>query len=149
MGRRLIDGPAEQIMKELFLILFLFGSLFPEDGKQDEGNAEYLMPVEFDYRYKSEVYAIIIDARIERQYRRSRIPGATGIDKMEKLMAFADTMDKETPLYIYCDGESRSRTAAGYLYGEGFSRLCILKGGIREWEAAGMPVDRQRLRRRR
>jgi len=137
------------IMRILFLIAFIFSSSFTIPGNQEERDAEYLMPVEFDYRYRSEVYAIIIDARIARQYRRSRIPGARGIDKMAKLEIFADTMDMETPLYIYCDGESRSLTVAGYLGDEGFMNLYILKGGIREWKAAGLPLDSQRIRRRR
>ena len=107
------------------------------------------MPVEFDYRYKSEVFAIIIDTRIARQYRRSRIPGSVGIEKKVRLEVFADTMDTETPLYIYCDGEGRSRTVYYYLAEQGFSNMYILKGGIREWKAAGMPMDNKRLRRKR
>jgi len=132
-------------MKHILLISLCSLSLFTALRSQDP---QYLMPVEFDYRYKSEVFAIIIDARIARQYRQSRIPGAVGIDKMAKLQVFADTMDTETPLYIYCDGESRSRTVAEYLAGQGFSNLYILKWGIREWKAAGLPIDKKKLRRR-
>jgi rhodanese-related sulfurtransferase len=136
-------------MKTLTLIIFLLGGIFTAFGQQDDEGAEYLMPVDFDISYKSEVFAIMIDARIERQYRRNRIAGATGIDRMAELRVFADTMDSETPLYIYCDGESRSRTVAEYLHDEGFSRLFILRGGIREWEAAGLPIDKKRVRRQR
>lgn len=136
-------------MKTFALIILLLGTGLMAAGQQANEQAEYLMPVEFDINYKSEVFAIMIDARIERQYRRNRIPGATGIDRMAELRVFADTMDTETPLYIYCDGESRSRTVAEYLDGEGFSRLYILRGGIREWEAAGLPIDKERIRRRR
>lgn len=110
---------------------------------------EYLEPVEFDYRYKAEVYAIIIDARVAKEYRRWRIPGAVSIEGMDKLELFADSMDTETPLYIYCDGESRSRTVTQYLGEQGFTRLYILRGGIREWKSADMPLDKKRLRRRR
>lgn len=116
---------------------------------QAQQETEYLAPSEFDYRYKAEVYAIIIDARVAKEYRRERIPGALGIEGMDKLKLFADSMDTETPLYIYCDGESRSRTVAQYLGDQGFTRLYILRGGIREWKAADMPLDKKRLRRRR
>jgi len=136
-------------MKTLTLIIFLLGGILTASGQQDDEQAEYLMPVDFDISYKSEVFAIMIDARTERQYRRNRIAGATGIDRMAELRVFADTMDSETPLYIYCDGESRSRTVAEYLQDEGFSRLYILRGGIREWEAAGLPIDKKRIKRRR
>lgn len=129
------------------VIIFILSGFLSFSLPQD-GDATYLMPVEFDYRYKSEVYALIIDASTAREHRRERIEGAIGIEKMDKLRVFADTMDTETPLYIYCDGESRSRTVASYLSEQGFSNLYILRGGIREWKAAGMPVDKKRLRRR-
>ena len=129
------------LLKSLFLL-----SIFPALRSQEP---EYLSPVEFDINYKSEVFAIIIDARIARQYKRSRIPEAVGIEKMARLQVFADTMDTETPLYIYCDGESRSRTVAGYLSEEGFTNMYILRGGIREWEDAGLPMDKKRLRHQR
>lgn len=134
-------------MKHLVLISILILTILPVAKSQED--AEYLPPVPFDINYKSEVYAVIIDARRARQYRRNRIPEAVGIEKMAKLEVFADTMDTETPVYIYCDGESRSRTVAEYLAGEGFSNLYILQGGIREWKAAGLPLDTERLRRRR
>ena len=133
-------------MKHILLISLFLLSIFPALRSQEP---EYLTPVEFDINYKSEVFAIIIDARIARQYRRSRIPEAVGIEKMARLEVFADTMDTETPLYIYCDGESRSRTVAGYLSEEGFTNMYILRGGIREWEDAGLPMDKKRLRHQR
>lgn len=132
-------------MKHFLLILLLLLSTIPAARAQQP---EYLDPVEFDINYKMEVFAIIIDARIARQYRRDRIPGAIGIEKMAKLEVFADTMDTETPLYIYCDGESRSRTVHSYLHERDFSNMYILRGGIREWKAAGLPLDEERLGRK-
>ena len=133
-------------VKQFLLISLFLLSILPALRPQDN---TYLPTVEFDINYNSEVFAIIIDARIARKYRRSRIPEAVGIEKMAKLEVFADTMDTETPLYIYCDGESRSSTAAGYLSEEGFNNLYILRGGFREWKAAGLPMDNKRLRRQR
>ena len=133
----------------MLLISFCLLGIFPVLPAQEKEDAVYLPPVEFDYSYRSEVYAVIIDARVARDYRRNRISGALGIENTDKLSAFADTMDTETPLYIYCDVESRSRTVAAILAGRGFSRLYILKGGTREWEAAGLPLDEKRRRRRR
>ena len=109
------------IKVDVLLISFLL--IFCLPGASQEPT--FLEPVEFNYRYNSEVYAIIIDAGTKREYRRRRIPGAIGIPGMDELKAFADTMDTETPLYIYCDGESRSSTAAGYLEKRGFGKLYI------------------------
>ncbi len=133
-------------MRLILNILTVFILLYPT---RSPGEPEYLMPEEFGNRFRSEVYAIMIDARPAKQYRRNRIEGALGIEKMEKLEVFADTTDIETPVYIYCDGESRSLTVAEYLISEGFGNVNILRGGIREWKAAGKSLDTGRMRKRR
>lgn len=101
----------------------------------------YLDPDNFYIQYQSEVFAILADVSMKREYRRAHIPGSVGVHKMKKLHAFADTLDREIPIYIYCDGESRSLTVAEYLQYRGFRKVIILQGGMRYWKAAGLPVE--------
>ena len=51
----------------------------------------YLDPDNFYIQYQSEVFAILADVSMKREYRRERIPGAIGIHKVKKLENFADT----------------------------------------------------------
>lgn len=128
-------------MKFLFsIILVILTSVYTEQ----ETEVTYLEPEAFQNSYNMEIYAIIADTRKAKEYRKSRIPGAVSVPKMKKLAVFADSLDVETPVYIYCDGEARSRTVAEWLGNRGFTDLYILKGGFKEWEAAGMTVERKR-----
>jgi rhodanese-related sulfurtransferase len=104
---------------------------------------EYLYPAEFRNSFQMEIFAVMIDARLTREYRRGHIKEALNIPGMKQLVPFADSMDIETPLYIYCDGEARSRTVAEYLQERGFTRLRILQYGIAEWKAAGLPLEKR------
>lgn len=108
------------------------------------GEVEYLEAEEFRISFSSEIFAVLIDARIRREYRRERIDGAVNIPGVKQLMAFADTMDSETPVYIYCDGEARSRSVVELLTERGFSRIRVLRHGILGWKAAGLPVKLRR-----
>ena len=109
--------------------------------KAQESTITYLDADNFQIRYKSEVFAILLDVSLKREYRRAHIPGAVLLNKMKKLEAFADTLDREIPIYIYCDGESRSLTVAEYLQENDFRKLYILRGGMRYWKDAGLPIE--------
>jgi rhodanese-related sulfurtransferase len=104
---------------------------------------EYLDPAEFSNMFKMEIFAVMIDARLTKEYRRAHIKEAVNIPGMKQLVPFADSMDRETPVYIYCDGESRSRTVMEYLKERGFTRLKVLRNGIVEWRAAGLPLEQR------
>jgi rhodanese-related sulfurtransferase len=124
---------------------FTLTPLQAETGSQlpFSDTVEYLDPAEFRNSFNMEIFAVMIDARVRKEYRREYIKGAVNIPGMKQLVPFADSMDRETPLYIYCDGEARSRTVAEYLKERGFTRLRILRNGIVEWKAAGLPLERR------
>ncbi len=121
------------------ILIASFSGLFAQPEK-----ITYLDPDSFQIQYQSEVYAILADVSLKREYRRAHIPGAIGIHKMKKLETFADTLDREIPVYLYCDGESRALTVAEYLQYRGFRKVIIMRGGMRYWQAAGLPVEGRR-----
>ena len=129
----------------LYLILVL---LVPFEEVQDT-KPLYLSPEEFRNSYNLEVYAILVDVRIKKEFRKERISGARNVENMKAMTAFADTLDTETPIYIYCDTYTRSITAAEYLCNRGFTNVYLLKDGLMEWKAAGLPVDKGRKTQRR
>ncbi len=101
----------------------------------------YLDPDNFQIQYQSEVYALLVDVSLKREYEREHIPGAIGVHRLKKLENFADTLDREIPIYLYCDGESRALTVAEYLQYRGFRKVIILSGGMRYWKDAGLPLE--------
>jgi len=134
-------------MRNLLAILVLQSFIFPVSAQ--ENNPVYMPPEEFRNSYNLEVYAILVDVRIKKEFRKERISGARNVENMKAMTAFADTLDTETPIYIYCDTYTRSITAAEYLCNRGFTNVYLLKDGLMEWKAAGLPVDKGRKTQRR
>ena len=131
-----------------FFLAGLFLSLLSIQAQDDNTGHRFLYPEDFLNNYRLEVFAIIIDAREVKEYKKSRIEGAVNIENMKALEGFADTLDLEMPLYIYCGFEYRSITVADYLKSREFKNIYILQGGIGEWKAVGLPLDKKKRRRK-
>jgi rhodanese-related sulfurtransferase len=94
---------------------------------------------------------LFIDSRQSSEYKSSRIPGAINIPaspasvSAKKIKENFDILSKPRELVLYCDGAScgTSQTLAETLTGFGYSRhIYIIRNGIPEWEALGLPVER-------
>jgi len=139
-------------MTIIFLVLHAFSllSFRPAEAGQEavqEIRITYLSVDDFQNRFCSEVYAFIIDARSKTEYRRVRIEGALNAGSGKVLDQMADTLDRETPLYIYCTTKTRSSSAAGHLRELGFVNLYVLESGMRGWKTAGLPVEKRGKRK--
>lgn len=124
--------------RHIILVIILTGAL--TNIKAQPNEITYLGPDKFQIQHQSEDNAVLIDLSSKIKYNTEHIPGAIGIHKSLKLENFADTIDREIPVYLYCDRESRSLAVAEYLQYRGFREVIILRGGIRKWKAAGLPV---------
>ncbi|MBF0495218.1 MAG: ferritin-like domain-containing protein [Deltaproteobacteria bacterium] len=75
----------------------------------------------------------LLDVRQPAEYEAEHMPGA----KLVPLPLLADQMselDKDRPTIVYCASGGRSRVAAQFLSGQGFSEVHNLWGGIEAWE---------------
>lgn len=90
-------------------------------------NANYRQFIQYIKRYCD---AIIIDVRTEQAYDDSGFKGAVFIPTSKKLEIFADTINLQTPLLVYCNEGSRSITACNLLFDLGFVHIINLKSGI-------------------
>ena len=85
---------------------------------------------------------ILVDVREDHEWTRGRLPGALhlarGIIERDIESHFAD---RSTPLVCYCGGGYRSILVADNLQRMGYTNVISLAGGIRAWEAAGMPLE--------
>lgn len=61
---------------------------------------------------------------------------------VDKLDARISELDKSKPVVTYCAGGecNASKSAAAKLASKGFN-VSVYEGGIREWKAAGLPMD--------
>jgi rhodanese-related sulfurtransferase len=85
--------------------------------------------------------ALILDVRDESEFAAGHIPGAKNIP-LAKLTERANELRKyqQKPVLVNCQGGIRSATACAQLKKAGFTRLYNLKGGVKAWNDAKLPV---------
>jgi 3-mercaptopyruvate sulfurtransferase SseA len=52
------------------------------------------------------------------------------------------TLQTDPPVVVQCQGGARSAIAASLLLAHGFPHVFNLAGGVDEWQASGLPIDR-------
>lgn len=92
---------------------------------------------------KSKVF--VVDARTFQEYREGHIPGSINVppDKFNIIGGYLPK-NKAIPLVFYCRGVncSLSQSAANSAFRFGYKNIRIFRGGMPEWLAAKLPVDR-------
>ena len=138
-------------MKSLSCLVLLFLASLIQLEAQVADSLKYisLEPYDFHLQYLKSDSSILIDVREPFEFRRNRIRGSVSIPASGNLDKVADTLNKETPLFIYCTSGFRSSNAAVKLYDKGFRKLYNLEGGIVAWRKEGMPVIKGKGRRAR
>ena len=85
---------------------------------------------------------VLIDVREDHEWARGRLPGAMhlgrGIIERDIESFFAD---RSMPLVCYCGGGYRSVLVCDSLQKMGYTNAVSLAGGIRAWQAAGLPIE--------
>jgi len=136
-------------MRVLFTIIVFF-LLYTVNRAQEATKPiiNIVDPEEFSIQMNLHDHYILIDVRTRLEYRISRIPGAilAGTDAI--LYSLTDTLDRETPLLLYCTTHTRSLSAAKVLAEKGFKNIFVLDPGILGWKSAGKELDRQRIKRK-
>lgn len=107
-----------------------------------------LLPYDFHLAYLEEEKAILIDVREFFEFRTSRLKDAVNIPSLGNLDFTADTIDKESALFLYCTSGYRSKRVALFFHDNGFDKLYSLDGGIVAWKKDGFPVVRKKVRRK-
>lgn len=87
--------------------------------------------------------AVLVDVRGAQEYGEARIPNALHIPQSE-LANRVQELKKHAarPVIAYCDRGVRSRAAAGTLAKLGLGEVYTLRGGLRAWSDAGLPVEK-------
>ena len=86
---------------------------------------------------------VLIDTREDNEWAAGHAAGAIHISKgiIEREIE-TRVPDKSATLVLYCGGGYRSALAADTLQKMGYTNVISLDGGWREWQAAGLPVEK-------
>jgi rhodanese-related sulfurtransferase len=81
----------------------------------------------------------VIDVRAEHEHASGHIAG-TRLIELQDLAGEAATIDRDTPVILYCRSGGRSAMATAALAQAGFDAH-NMTGGMLEWHAAGLPME--------
>lgn len=99
---------------------------------------------EFD-RLRREKNYTIIDVRSAEEFASGHIPNAILIDiNSPDFDGKIAALDPNRPYLVHCRSGRRSAVACSRMMAAGFKQLYHLEGGTIAWEAAGMPLEKQR-----
>ncbi len=135
-------------MKLISIILLLFILFCFSIKGQENDSLKYkpLQPEEFLVKILHEKNAVLIDVRTFDEFRKVRLQKSVNIPVSDDFTRLADTLNKETPIFLYCSRGVRSIKAAVKLYDLGFRNLYSLRGGIENWKNVRLPVIRYRIK---
>ena len=84
---------------------------------------------------------LLVDVREPWEYAAAHVPGAVLIPLGEFVSRFGE-LPREQELLVICHSGYRSYQAATFLLRQGYPKVANVVGGMEEWEAAGLPVER-------
>jgi thioredoxin 1 len=118
------------------LILFIYAC----STGHAQSNPNLLPPTEFKKKVEVTEKAIILDVRTPEEYQDGHLANAVNMnwndDAFDKQIK---TLDKNSPVFVYCYGGGRSSSAAKELRKQGFTNVYDLKGGMEAWRETGLP----------
>ncbi len=90
---------------------------------------------------------LLLDIRTGEKYYKSRIENCIWAETKSQLNPLLDNINKEVPIFIYCEIGKRSNQCSNYILKKGFKNIYELKGGFRDWIKNGYPVDSSNIKK--
>jgi rhodanese-related sulfurtransferase len=89
--------------------------------------------------------AVLIDVREESEWADGHAPGALHLSRgIIEFRIQEHAADFNTPIVLYCGRGRRSALVADNLQKIGYNNVLTVAGGFEAWEAAGLPITRER-----
>jgi rhodanese-related sulfurtransferase len=85
--------------------------------------------------------AVVVDVSEPGEYALAHIAGSRNIP-LNKLDAARELPSNKTlPVILVCASGNRAARAARALTAKGYAKAIVLSGGLKEWQAANLPVE--------
>jgi len=111
-------------------------------SKESNAPTSTLAPEAFQSQLQATPGAVLLDVRTLEEVQSGRIKGEVNFDfKAPEFSLLIKGLDKTKPYFVYCASGVRSGKAADKMKEEGFEKVYTLEGGLKAWQAAGLPVQ--------
>lgn len=104
------------------------------------GRLDALTPSQLHQRLSDGMVVHVLDVREPSEWKEGLIPGAARIPMYEVLESL-ERLPRDKPIAIVCAGGQRSSLIGSQLLARGFTDLLNVTGGMKAWNAAGLPVE--------
>jgi thioredoxin 1 len=124
------------------VVIMCFAVAFSGCAQQVKHSGGVLDAVAFEKALNETSEKQIVDVRTIEEYAGGFIPGASLIDYYDStFIKQIQQLDRNKPVFVYCQGGGRSAKAAELFRKQGFTLVYDLKGGMMSWEVAGRKVE--------
>jgi rhodanese-related sulfurtransferase len=125
----------------LIVTAILLGGMTLADDKKSDG-ATHVDPNAAEKLVK-EGKVTVVDVRTINEYKQGHIAGAKNIDFTESdFEGKVAKLDKSKPYLVHCASGHRSTNSLETFKKLGFQSIYHLDGGLKAWEGAGKPVEK-------
>ena len=138
-----MTGPVDFVRNNilLFVVAFVSGAMLLWPLFRRTAGGPWVNTAEATHLINRED-ALVVDVRDAGEYGAGHILGAKNVP-LSRLDEGDLAKRKERPVIVYCDGSERSSKAVAALKKQGFTRVVNLSGGLKAWQQAGLPIEKQ------
>ena len=89
---------------------------------------------------KGRIDCVLLDASPVKMYKKEHIKGAKSIAESSMIKTALKSVDKESPILVYCKYGHRSKVASKKIVEMGFKEVYHLYDGLYEWNDKEYPI---------
>ena len=125
-----------KLLKVLSLGLLLFMSC------RSSAQVKKVPATTFKTELESGEHPQLIDVRTPEEFAKGHLNNAQNVNwNNDDFNSRVAKLDKNQPVYVYCQGGGRSASAAARLAELGFKNIVDMEGGVMAWRVAGLPLE--------
>ena len=85
---------------------------------------------------------LVVDVREASEFTAVRLEDGVALVPLSEFGERFQELPRDRPLLMMCAGGTRSAAATAHLLRNGYTDVVNVAGGIKDWEASGLPVRR-------
>ena len=130
-----------KIIKSLLIAFLCIGLGQITSAQSKEGAIKNIEPKELSASLNNNIQ--LIDVRTPNEFKSGHINKSVNINYYDQdFSAQISKLDKSKPIYVYCRSGVRSKYSSEILKKLGFKTIYNLKGGILNWNANKLPLEK-------
>jgi rhodanese-related sulfurtransferase len=134
------------LLLSLVLVTVVVAGCAPAPATQDTASATLpalLSPQDAQSRLQADPeHTVLVDVRTNQEWAQDGRASEAVLIPLDQLPARAESeLNKDDTIIVVCRSGNRSQTAAAQLRQMGFPNVSEVQGGMRNWVAAGLPIE--------